>query len=195
MTYLNKNYCHFKNIEKYLKMNRLFKSSSKKMITSLIIILSLAISTHAINSKKTFDEKGIWVVYVIDNETGKLSNIVLFKAFISEERETVFEKYKNCSFLTGYIKGEYKEEDGQMMVARGSSLIIIKDKESSLFDKATPVFTEIPKKEQYTGKFEFIPENTFLPGDMFIILFNSMESKIKVEVMKNDKEETILRVL
>lgn len=204
MTYLNKNYSPLKNLKKHLKMNRLFKSSSKEVITSLIIILSLTISTHAINSKKTFNEEGVRVVYVIDNETEKLSNIVLYKVFKSDDIEVIFEKYKNCSFLTGYLKGEYKEEDGQIMVARGSSLIIIKDKDASLFDKPAPVFIDIPKEERYTGKFEFLYSEEFLPGDMFIILFNGKYGygrppmpfdELKVEIIKNDKNQTVLKVL
>jgi len=153
-------------------------------------------SKSSYSYKKSYTNSNkVETVFVIDNNTQKLTNIVLYDTFTNLKRETVFKKYKNSSFLTGYLKGSYELKGGEVIAKKGSSFIIIKDKNATLFDKPSPVYIEIPKKEQYTGKFEFIPGQVFLPGDMFIILFNRGESRSKVEVMKNDKNQAVLKVL
>jgi len=158
----------------------------------------------SLSYNKSFREKETMVVYVIDNKTEKLSNIILYEAFKNDYKETKFKKYKNRSFLTGYVKGDYQEKGGEVVASKGSSLIIIKDKNASLFDKPAPAFLDIPKKERYTGKFEFIPNEKFLPGKQLDILFSGGYGRpyggwgyigSKVEVVKNDKNQTVLRVL
>ncbi len=160
----------------------------------------------SLSYNKSFREKETMVVYVIDNKTKRLGKIVLYEAFKNDYRETKLKKYKNKSFLTGYLKGSYELKGSEVIASKGSSLIIIKDKNASLFDKPSPVYIEIPKKERYTGKFEFIPNEKFLPGKQFDILFGGGygrpygggyygEPRSKVEVIKNNKNQAVLKVL
>lgn len=179
------------------QINSLTKTTeTDKMLNTKSISKNSSLSYN-----KSFREKETMVVYVIDNKTEKLSNIVLYEAFKNDYRETKLKKYKNRSFLTGYVKGDYQEKGGEVVATKGSSLIIIKDKNASLFDKPAPVFIDIPKKERYTGRFEFIPGKEFSPGNQFGILFNRgygrpyYEPRSKVEVIKNDKNQAVLRVL
>jgi len=181
------------------------KNLKKAPVTDKMLNTKSISKNSSLSYNKSIRGKETMVVYVFDNKTEKLSNIILYEAFKNDYRETKLKKYKNCSFLTGYLKGKYKMK-GDVVAEKGSSYIIIKDKNTSLFDKSSPVHIDIiPKEELYTGKFEFIPGKEFSPSNQFGILFNRYygggygrpygEPRSKVEVVKNDKNQAVLKVL
>jgi len=182
------------------------KNLKKQPITDKMLNTKSISKNSSLSNNKSIREKETMVVYVIDNKTEKLRNIVLYEAFKNDYLKTKLKKYKNSSFLTGYLKGSYELKSGEVIAEKGSSYIIIKDKNASLFDKPTPVYIEIPMKERYTGKFKFIPEEEFLQSDdMSINLIDGRYGygrppmpywdKLKVESIKNDKNQAILKVL
>ena len=172
------------------KPNRFYNSNANKIIATILLVVSVIISSYAINPIMEISRE-TQVIYVFNNKTKKLTNILLYDTVLGKKGAALEERFENSSFFTGFFKGDFKENNGEILPMNGAMFVILRDN-SSLFDNDIPAFL---KKNQYPQTDVFFPVKEFLPGDMFIILFNSMESKIKVEVMKNHKEETVLRVL
>lgn len=175
---------------KTIRMNCLDNKKTNKIITSIFLVLCLTLSSYAINPIESIAEE-TFVIYVFDNKTKKITNIFLYDVAIENKGAQLIDRFENSSFFTGIVKGDFKENKGEILLKRDCMFLILRDN-SKLYNKDIPSFS---KKDQYPGSDVFIPVKEFIPGDMFIILFDSFESKIKVEVMKNDINETVLKVL
>ncbi len=167
----------------------------------LAIIIVLLTFTANVNAQwgGPWGVTGKGIIYAFDNNTKKLTHILSYDAVLGKEGAAIIEKFENSSFLTGFIKGDFKENDGWISPKSESMLVVLRDN-SSLFDKDISAFSE---KNQYPGTDVFLPVEKFLPGDMFDINFDGSNygrppmpyGILKVEVIKNDKNQTVLKVL
>ena len=173
------------------KSNRFYNSNSNKIIASILLVLSVTLSSYAINPILEIS-KETQVIYVFNNKTKKLTSILLYDAVLGKKGAAFIEKFENSSFFTGFFKGEFKENNGEVFPKNGSMFVVLRDNSSLLKDDNIP---ELLKKNKYPGSDVFFPIKEFIPGDMFLVLFSSFKSQMKVEVMKNDKRETVLKVL
>jgi len=173
------------------KPNRFYNSNANKIIATILLVVSVIISSYAINPIMEISRE-TQVIYVFDNKTKKLTNILLYDAVLGKKGAALVERFENSSFFTGFFKGEFKENNGEILPKKGSMFVVLRDVSSLLKDGNIP---ELLKKNQYPQTDVFFPVKEFIPGDMFLVLFISLKSQIKVEVMKNDKKETVLKVL
>jgi len=135
---------------------------TKNLFTSILLILSITLSTYAIKPIKNL-LKETKVVYVFDNKTKKLTGIILFEAVNNKKGKAILKKYDNCSFFIGYLNGEFKEKNSEVLPVKGTLVIIYRDKKFLPGD-------------------QFLPGNQFLPGDQFIVFYEGWLIKWKGEI-------------
>ena len=173
------------------KINKFYNSNTNELFISILLVISVTLSSYAINPILEIS-KETQVIYVFDNKTKKLTNILLYDAVLGKKGAAFIEKFENSSFFTGFFKGEFKEDNGEILPMNESMFVILRDTSSIQKQPGAPTFL---KKNQYPGSDVFFPVKEFIPGDMFLVLFSSFKSQTKVEVLKNDKKETVLKVL
>ncbi len=153
---------------------------TKKLFTTLLILSSMTLTSYAINPINSL-AKEIKVVYVFNNKTKKLTNIVLFE-IVNKKGNSFLKKYENSSFFIGYLDGEYKEKNGEVLPLRGAKIVIYRNK------KFLP-------GDQFIDNPDFISNDVFLSGDQFTVYFEGWPAKWYGIIKKNDKTQVVLQVL